>query len=420
MLKNELIEVLKDKNNKHILVRGPVGLGKTTAVSEIIENEKNYIYRNCKLESEDLFDRSFLNENNDKIIDIRDALRLRYPNLGGLFDRIVFIFDDFTADNSVMNLLKNRSDNTDSPIMIFITDDVVWAGEHSDLFDTAVEARPISFMEYLDIIGKNWYAQIITGHLSVRKNIPGVIHDELIEIFDRFLITGGDPRAVYACANDAKISVLEEMCEERYERLLGLIIASKKNYSEYWRYVNTVMNMGEFAARGRFISACIGPGQKREQTEPVLKELSDKKIIYTLKDMNSPKTTAVGMWDSGIYYYLLRKSKRFEKREQLWADTVMNYARQQLMGIGEQTQKPLVWSNGSRYCIPAVIKIGSGYVPIISDIKGRLRATLINRFSNEFECLKPITVSEQNFNEKSHINVPYYACDILKTVIPQQ
>ncbi len=55
---------------------------------------------------------------------------------------------------------------------------------------------PLCFDEFLCAVGNDWYVDIIQGHFAASKPVPDIVHQELLALFEEYLIVGGMPAAV--------------------------------------------------------------------------------------------------------------------------------------------------------------------------------------------------------------------------------
>ena len=55
---------------------------------------------------------------------------------------------------------------------------------------------PLGFDEFLSAVGSDWYIDIIQGHFQNMKPMPDIVHQELLALFEEYLIVGGMPAAV--------------------------------------------------------------------------------------------------------------------------------------------------------------------------------------------------------------------------------
>lgn len=55
---------------------------------------------------------------------------------------------------------------------------------------------PLCFDEFLSAVGNNWYVDIIQGHFQALKPVPDIVHQELLALFEEYLIVGGMPAAI--------------------------------------------------------------------------------------------------------------------------------------------------------------------------------------------------------------------------------
>ncbi|MCH5272140.1 MAG: ATP-binding protein [Lachnospiraceae bacterium] len=55
---------------------------------------------------------------------------------------------------------------------------------------------PLRFDEFLCAVGNDWYVDIIQGHFLASKPVPDIVHQELLALFEEYLVVGGMPAAV--------------------------------------------------------------------------------------------------------------------------------------------------------------------------------------------------------------------------------
>ncbi len=55
---------------------------------------------------------------------------------------------------------------------------------------------PLGFDEFLSAVGSDWYVDIIQGHFQNLKPVPDIVHQELLALFEEYLVVGGMPAAV--------------------------------------------------------------------------------------------------------------------------------------------------------------------------------------------------------------------------------
>ena len=55
---------------------------------------------------------------------------------------------------------------------------------------------PLGFDEFLSAVGSDWYIDIIQGHFQNLKPVPDIVHQELLALFEEYLVVGGMPAAV--------------------------------------------------------------------------------------------------------------------------------------------------------------------------------------------------------------------------------
>jgi len=89
---------------------------------------------------------------------------------------------------------------------------------------------PLGFDEFLSAVGSDWYIDIIQGHFQQMKPMPDIVHQELLALFEEYLIVGGMPAAVneyissksvhnvgeiHSLVNSRMKAVLEDVYDEK-------------------------------------------------------------------------------------------------------------------------------------------------------------------------------------------------------------
>ena len=90
---------------------------------------------------------------------------------------------------------------------------------------------PLGFDEFLSAVGSDWYVDIIQGHFQTLKPVPDIVHQELLALFEEYLIVGGMPAAINEYISSKSINNVGEvhcMLQNRMSAVLGSVCDEKE------------------------------------------------------------------------------------------------------------------------------------------------------------------------------------------------
>ncbi len=91
---------------------------------------------------------------------------------------------------------------------------------------------PLGFDEFLSAVGSDWYIDIIQGHFQNLKPVPDIVHQELLALFEEYLIVGGMPAAVneYISSKSVyNVSEIHSMVKCRMQSVLETLYDEKES-----------------------------------------------------------------------------------------------------------------------------------------------------------------------------------------------
>lgn len=192
---NELIHWKEQESDTPLFITGIKGTGKTYLSLDFAKNFfEGYIYIN--FETNKRFRELFQKAAIIKEKSFYDILSEEFEIPTELLENILIVLDEisFAFPEIEYFIKQTRISSEIFPKIIMIsslgdTSSLDFEYKHIRLF-------PLDFGEFLDAIGSKWYAEVIEGHFSNHKKIPGIVHDELLELFDDYLTVGGMPGAI--------------------------------------------------------------------------------------------------------------------------------------------------------------------------------------------------------------------------------
>lgn len=187
---------------------GTKGTGKTfLALDFAKEYFPQYLYVNFERNKE--ASRIFC----QKLLDgmaLTDILALYFEAEGNIWENTLLILDEITFCPPVLKTLTTYREMPVLALSSLISKEAKESGlEYERLF-------PLGFDEFLDAVGNSWYIDIIRGHYQNMKAVPDIVHQELLALFEEYLIVGGMPAAVNEYLNGNGVSNVAEVQNRSY------------------------------------------------------------------------------------------------------------------------------------------------------------------------------------------------------------
>ena len=420
-----LTDALKDyltENNKKILLYGPAGLGKTYSVMSLSEQTTGgFVFVNFRSDDTSNLISVILNGS-----DITEALVEIYRIPTELIGTVRFVLDEFTECGDItgiidlMTLPRGEYRYPDLKI-IFVTSDVSWAERYKDRFDAHLKAEKIRFDEYLKISGNTWYAQVVEAHMTEKKSMPALIHNELINLYYEYIATGGYPRAVYESVKELPLVYPEDLAAERFNEMLGRIASDDDTATGMINKLQIINTIPECSKNSKFVIAKTGRRHiSKEQLESDINDLVSRGFIIKIPRLGSD-TYSLAFTDDAVYWYLLRKNSfTLDLTEEKIKDLVIeNHIRNILI---EQGTCVLTWAGKYRFKINVLIEKEGRFCPIRTTCSKSVRRSGNDEFLQKYgeKTFNQIHFTENTYNESNGtVFMPIYGCEYIKAVIPQ-
>ena len=421
-----LTDALKDilsSDKKRILLYGLPGLGKTYSVMSLSEqNPGGFAVVNFR--SDDTTDLISVIRSG---CDITEALVDTYRIPAELIGTVRFVLDEFTECDgfpAIEDLMTAPRDAHKYPELgiIYVTSDISWAERYKDRFDATLKAQKIAFDEYLRISDNTWYAQVVEAHMTGKKSMPALIHNELINLYYEYISTGGYPRAVYESVKELPLVYPEDLAAERYFEMLGRIASAEETPAGTANKLQIINTIPECAKNSKFVIARTGRRHiSKDRLESDIDDLVNAGLLIRIPRLGSD-SYSLALSDDAVYWYLLRKnSARLELSEEKIKELVLeNHIRNIFAAQG---LKVMTWAGKYRFRINVLIEKDGKYCPVRTTCNKSVRKSGTDEFLNEFgnKTFAQIHFTENTYNESNGtVFMPLYGCEYINTIIPQQ
>jgi len=282
---------------------------------------------------------------------------------------------------------------------------------------------PMDFEEFLWAMKRTTLSQEILNHFNQNKPLPTALHNEALELYNRFLIIGGMPAAVkefidtdsFLTVKDVQGRILNEYIADmakyanpatavKIRACYNSIPAQLAKENVKFQY-KTVQRGGTATIFGESIEWLVyaGIALKCQKTGhgfmPVsaYTDLSNFKLYMSDAGMLTMK--------SGMATQTILSS--IEENNMFLGMISENYVAQALVCNGF----PLFyWKNENTAELDFVVQIAGEVIPVEVKKGKRTKSASLNMFMKQYNCRYAIRISGKNFGFENHIrSVPLYA-----------
>jgi len=218
---NELIKWKENGTSVPFLLVGTKGTGKTyLAIEFSLAYYPQYLYVNFELNNAA---NVFFTEKIETGFSVAETVAVYFQIEEIYLSELIVIFDEVSFCPVLYDALKEKM----SFSIIAITG-VFPSPEYSEHFHVC-RLFPLGFDEFLSAVGSDWYIDIIQGHFQQCKPVPDIVHQELLALFEEYLIVGGMPSAVNEYISSKSIYNVSEVHHTLRNRMRAVI---ERSYDE--------------------------------------------------------------------------------------------------------------------------------------------------------------------------------------------
>lgn len=393
----------KEEGNRLIMVWGMKCVGKTYAVLDYVKSEyEEYLYIDAAN------DQNFL-----EYAKTNAGCRIN-ELLSGFFKieeeylvNIPIILDELCTE-TIDNISFDRY-NVNLKLFVIFSDKMrVDQLEGKIAKNSIIHIKPMNFGDFLAALGKEWYDEVITGHMMSRRKLPEMIHEELLDLYDLYMQTGGMPEIVEEYLKTGSL----ENIRERQQLLKAAL------WSIFGRLdiKQKICDITETKIRGVL-----------DAVEKILEKENHKFMYSAIRDGVTKKQYA------GTVEYLLSCEALIEVSRLSHSETRLYYSdfsmydrpyglklaeSSVLQGIKSSGVNTYYWESGTGAELSCVVEHDGKYTPVDIHINGKGRGRSISAFCREFGCSRIIRLTEENCRfEDNVMSLPVYVAYSLKHLL---
>ena len=285
----KLLEWKHWKRRKPLILRGARQVGKTYLLEEFARNEyDNHVYLNFEDDStlDAFFTRRF---DIEKIISHLSA----YGGVKVSPGSTLIIFDEVQASNSALNALKYFNERANeyhiaaagSLLGIKLSGQRSFPVGKVDFLDL----YPLSFLEFLDAMGKTALRELIENNGSAFNPFPEPFHVELTDLLKHYYFTGGMPDAVVAYSETKNFGETRRIQNNIIDAYM-LDFAKHADKTEVMKISSVWSSIPLHLSKEnkKFIFSVIDKSARARDYENALQWLLDAGLIYKSFNISSP------------------------------------------------------------------------------------------------------------------------------------
>lgn len=221
---NELIQWKEKECPTPLLITGTKGTGKTyLAIEFALAYYPQYLYVNFELNSS--AERFFC----EKILaglTVSETVAQYFQIEEAFLSEVVVILDEVSYCPALFKALAHCKS-----LPVIAISGVLPTKEMQDSF-WICRIFPLCFDEFLCAVGNDWYVDIIQGHFQASKPVPDIVHQELLALFEEYLIVGGMPLAVNEYISSKSVYNVNEvhcMLKNRMRAVMEIMYDEKES-----------------------------------------------------------------------------------------------------------------------------------------------------------------------------------------------
>lgn len=408
------------KKEKKTILKGLPGVGKSSLCFEICkELNCGFVVIDCE------YDLEFLNN----IIIAMNSQNFRFEFLKmcvlteNNLDNTVFVFENIECSDLFCKSIYYRL--VEEGLILLMTMRV--SNKRTFKIENECKCnilRPSGFYQTIEKLGKNDYQGIIEGNTRNVNPLPGVIHRNLEQECESFMLYGGMPQAVdifkgSESGYDELKSIHDASSIYVLEKLLDLsdLDITEKNHCR--QIVQSMFMQMLYSDYSRYMLKEVRMGATYSLYKNAIDFLVNNNYLYRCNNVSNEKSFALYFYDCGILYTkLLQLSNKLGilgAQDQINRIVRKNYVYIELLEAGIH---PYSWKSEYKASIDFIFeKNNREYVCKVLDYMGKKDKSLDFYPLDDSKEYTLIKISEGNFDsgEKKY-NIPYYAISCIPEI----
>ena len=418
---NDMAVWKEDLSKKPLLLYGIKGVGKTYLALEFADSYYDgSIYVNFET-SYDICDEFLKNSNEDFLEIISRFYQLPMQLLGN----ILIILDEIRRFPAAYNsFLEFYLKNPDIHNVLIISSDLLLKSD-ADSFE-CIRLMPLDFEEFLAANGNEWYSDIIKAHSQNFRKVPEIVHNELSNLFEDYIIIGGMPAAINEYLLLEKNNNTTEVQKNIFNNVLADFdnICSEAAAFKCRQLLNTA-GIQLLKSNRKFQYRYIRKGVTYNMLKESIDILSGcghaVKCRKLIKNGYDDSVFKLYIWDTGILNMLITKAGAFPENaldikrnpNTIKRALVENYVINSLNALNINN---CFWESEAAARAECVITLKNGnLIPVDIRLKENEHSKSMGIFKNTFKSPYILKTGYKNFELSEEVRyIPLYALYALR------
>ena len=379
----------RDLNIRTFIIWGMKCTGKTYSVLDYIKgNYEEYLYIDCGSEiyselksiNGNLTEKisSYFRIDSEYLVNI--PLIIDEPDISGTS---AGLFDGYDGRLKLFIIVSDKKDAEEVALKI----------SDSKLF----RMTPMDFGEFLTAQDKEWYDEIINGHVMSKRKLPEMIHSELLDMFSLYRVTGGMPDII---EEYIKTGGTENIRRKQEFTSRALIYDSMSEFDDgkssgrIESVFDAVQNILE-KDNHKFMYSVIRDGALKSNYIPIIDYLCSRELIRKVERLGDPASFR-------LYFGDFCMLKGVLKEKNLESVLIQN--------VQSSGCDICYWESGQGATLDMVIISDKGEIPVEIKAEGKSNLRSVKAFLKNKGAENYFSLSEDNFSFKDNMTgIPYYA-----------
>ena len=271
--------------------------------------------------------------------------------------------------------------------------------------EAVFQMLPMDFGEFLIANDREWYEEVITGHVQSKRKIPDMIHEELLDLFGLYEQIGGCPEVVMEYLQSGSTENIRSKQEAVQAAILYRIIKECGNESIKVRIQNIWDAMEQILQKDnhKFMYTAIRDGATRREYAPVIDYLCDHGVCLKVSE-DSKKECGFRLYagDFGLY----ENPNPSVIRESILVQNIISSG-----------TNIYYWESGKGATVSIIADIGGKKVPVELKTSGKSNLRSVKSYMKERDLEKYISLGEENIKDtEAGPVIPVYACHLIGSI----
>lgn len=407
----------EEKKRKPLILYGPRQVGKTFSVLDFGSKKyKNVVYLNTK--------------NNEELIELfikekaKDRIITRLSSISGetiLEEDTLIVFDNLEDQDIAKGIKFLGSQAPNYHIIGITTRPKVKSIKGEELQFKSM--NEMDFEEYLIAHNEKELVNLIRNSFENRKTCR--FHELALELFRKYLITGGLPEVVDAELrgfSESKLDSIKQKVSDIYEKET----LSNPNLIDITRSQEVLNSAPKqlLKKNKKFQYGSIKKGTRKKEYENAIEKLVDNQLLYKsykVKEIKSPLSSCkqkdsfkLYLPDDGLLYTALHLTeKKLISNDNIKEAIYENHIAKTLTEGGYSLY---YYQSEGKAELSFVVQNRKGeIIPIELTVRKDSKAKALSVFMSKFETERGFRITENNFSTKKNIRyIPIYSLFLFK------